>query len=243
MNTIETQHDDKMVIISLGGSLIFPEGGLDINFVKKFKKLVEKETKNGYRFVIITGGGRLARTYIDAANKITPINNEEKDWMGIHATRMNAHFIKTVFIDYAQPRINKNPRTKEDLWKHFENDEKVMVAAGWRPGWSTDYVATILAERFKAKRLINLSDIEYLFDKDPNEFSDAKKIKEINWSDFRKIVGDKWSPGLSAPFDPIAAKLAQKNNMEVAIIGGKDLSNVSKYLDEKDFVGSVIKGL
>ena len=236
------KHADKMVIVSLGGSLIFPEGGLAINFVKEFKKLIEEEIKNGYRFVIITGGGRLARTYIDAANKITPINDEEKDWMGIHATRMNAHFIKTIFINYAQPRINKNPRTKEDLWEHFKDGEKVMVAAGWRPGWSTDYVATILAERFKAKKLINLSNIEYLFDKDPNKFPDAKKIKEINWNDFREIVGDEWSPGLSAPFDPIAAKLAQKNNMEVAIIGGKDLSNVSKYLAEKEFVGSVIRG-
>jgi uridylate kinase len=235
------KQEDKIVIVSLGGSLIFPEGGLAINFIKDFKSLVEKEIENGYRFVIITGGGRLARTYIDAANKVTPINDEEKDWMGIHATRMNAHFIKTVFIDYAQPRINKNPRTKEDLWDHFANDEKVMVAAGWRPGWSTDYVATILAERFNAKKLINLSNIEYLFDKDPKEFPDAKKIKEISWQDFREIVGDEWSPGLNAPFDPIAAKLAQKNEMEVAIIGGGDLTNVSKYLAGEDFVGSVIR--
>jgi uridylate kinase len=235
------KQEDKIVIVSLGGSLIFPEGGLAINFVKDFKSLVEKEIENGYRFVIITGGGRLARTYIDAANKVTPINDEEKDWMGIHATRMNAHFIKTVFIDYAQPRINKNPRTKEDLWEHFANDEKVMVAAGWRPGWSTDYVATILAERFNAKKLINLSNIEYLFDKDPKEFPDAKKIKEISWQNFREIVGDEWSPGLNAPFDPIAAKLAQKNEMEVAIIGGGDLTNVSKYLAGEDFVGSVIR--
>jgi len=232
---------EKIIIISLGGSLIFPEGGLAISFIQNFKSLIEKEIKNGYRFVIITGGGRLSRTYVEAANKITPINEEEQDWLGIHATRMNAHFIKTIFIDYAQPRINKNPRTKADLWEHFAHGEKVMVAAGWRPGWSTDYVATILAERFGAKKLINLSNIEYLFDKDPNKFSDAQKIETINWPDFRKIVGDKWSPGLNAPFDPIAAKLAQKNKMEVAIIGGQDLENVSKYLAGQYFKGSVIK--
>ncbi len=183
----------------------------------------------------------MSRTYVEAANEITPINEEEQDWLGIHATRMNAHFIKTIFIDYAQPRINKNPRTKADLWEHFAHGEKVMVAAGWRPGWSTDYVATILAERFEAKKLINLSNIEYLFDKDPNKFSDAQKIENINWHDFRKIVGNEWSPGLNAPFDPIAAILAQKNKIEVSIIGGQDLENVSQYLAGKDFDGSIIK--
>ncbi len=232
---------EKPVIISLGGSLIYPEGGLNIEFVKEFKKLIEKEIVNGHRFVIITGGGRLSRTYVKAANKITPINEEEQDWLGIHATRMNAHFIKTVFIDYAQPRINKNPRTKEDLREHFAQGEKVMVAAGWRPGWSTDYVATILAERFNSKKLINLSNIEYLFDKDPNKFDNAREIKEINWTDFRKIVGNKWNPGLNAPFDPIAAKLAQENKMEVAIIGGNNLKSISKYLMGEEFVGSIIK--
>jgi len=239
--TTDDKNNSNIVIISLGGSLIFPEEGLNIAFVKRFKKTIEKEIANGYRFVIITGGGRLSRTYVEAANRITPINDEEKDWLGVHATRMNAHFIKTVFIEYAQPRINKNPRTKEDLWQHFANGEKVMIAAGWRPGWSTDYVATILAERFNAKKLINLSNIEYIYTKDPNKFDDAEKIKTISWTDFRKIVGDKWSPGLNAPFDPIASKLAQENNLEVAIIGGDDLNNVSKYLSGEDFVGSVIK--
>ncbi len=230
------------IIISLGGSLIVPDRGvINVEFLKKFKALIEKEIAKGQRFVIITGGGRLSRTYVNALNKITTVDEEEQDWLGIHATRMNAHLVKTIFKKYAQPRINKNPRTKKDLWEHFEHGESVMVAAGWRPGWSTDYVATILAERFNSQKLINLSNITYVYNKDPNKFSNAKKVEKINWSGFRKIVGDEWSPGLNAPFDPIAAKLAQKNKMEVAIIGGKDLSNVSKYLAREKFTGSIIK--
>ena len=229
------------IIISLGGSLLVPDRGvINVSFIKKFKALIESRIAKGERFVIITGGGRLSRTYVDALNKITTVDEEEQDWLGIHATRMNAHLIKTVFKKYAQPRINKNPRTKADLWEHFEDGESVMVAAGWRPGWSTDYVGTILAERFESKKLINLSNIAYVYNKDPNKFDDAKKIKTINWSDFRKIVGDKWSPGLNAPFDPIAAKLAEKNEMQVAIIGGKDLNNMKSHLDGKEFVGTLV---
>ncbi len=231
---------DKLIIVSLGGSLIVPNE-IDTDFVKKFKKVIEKQIVVGFRFVIVTGGGKTARKYIQAGEKIYNIDNEEKDWLGVHATRMNAHFIKTIFKKYAHPRINKNPRTKEDLWKHFANDEKIMVAGGWRPGWSTDYVATILAERFNADKLINLSNITYLYDKDPNKFDDAQKIEKISWSDFRKMVGNKWDPGMSAPFDPIASKLAQKNNLEVAIIGGDNLNNFEKYLEGKKFEGSVIK--
>ncbi|MFZ2153911.1 MAG: UMP kinase [Candidatus Moraniibacteriota bacterium] len=231
--------NEEIVVISMGGSLIFPEQ-INSDFIIKFKRAIEEEITKGYRFVIITGGGKIARTYIQAAKEVGDIDDEEKDWLGVHATRMNAHFIKTVFKKYAHPRINKNPRTKEDLMSHFSQGEKVMVAAGWRPGWSTDYVATILAERFGAKKLINLSNITYLCDKDPNKFADAQRIEKINWEEFRKMVGDKWDPGMSAPFDPIASKLAQENNLEVAIIGGADLENMKNYIEGRAFEGSVI---
>jgi len=230
---------EQVIIVSLGGSLIVPEE-INSDFVIKFKQVIEEQIEKGYRFVIITGGGKTARKYIQAAEAVGGIDDEEKDWLGVHATRMNAHFIKTVFKKYAHPRINKNPRTKEDIMEHFAAGEKVMVAAGWRPGWSTDYVATILAERFGAKKLINLSNITYLCDKDPNKFSDAQKIEKISWVEFRKMVGDKWDPGMSAPFDPIASQLAQKNELEVAIIGGQNLDNLKNYIEDKDFEGSII---
>ena len=230
---------EEFIILSLGGSLIVP-GEIDTDFVSRFKKVILEKIDKGYKFIIVTGGGKIARKYIQAAEAVDETDDEEKDWLGVHATRMNAHFIKAIFKKYAHPRINKNPRTREDLLEHFAKGEKIMVAAGWRPGWSTDYVATILAERFAAKKLINLSNIDYLCDKDPNEFDDAQKIKKITWSDFRKMVGDKWTPGMNVPFDPIASQLAEKNNLEVAIIGGKNLDNLKKYLEGEEFEGSVI---
>jgi len=237
---VEKNKKENIIVISLGGSLIMPKE-IDSKFITNFKQTIEELIEENYRFVIVTGGGRVARTYIQASEEVGNIDAEEKDWLGIHATRMNAHFIKTVFKEYAHSRINKNPRTKEDLKKEFKDDEKIMVAAGWRPGWSTDFVATILAKRFGAKQLINLSNITYLYDKDPNKFSDAQKIKKISWTDFRKIVGDKWDPGMNTPFDPIASKLAQDNNLEVAIIGGSNLENMKKYIKGEKFEGSVIR--
>lgn len=116
-----------------------------------------------------------------------------------------------------------------------------MIAAGWRPGFSTDYDAVVLGKYFEAKQIVNLSNIDYVCDKDPRKFPDAKVIKDISWKEFRKIVGDKWDPGLSAPFDPIASKLADEAGIEVAILNGRKLKNLENYFDDKKFKGTVIR--
>lgn len=230
---------ENLFVISLGGSLIVPDA-IDWHFLKKFKEIIAEQIKKGNKFVMVTGGGNTARRYQDAANKVSQLTNDDQDWLGIHATRLNAHLIKTIFREYAHPRINKNPCTKEDLGQHFAQGERVMVAAGWRPGWSTDYVATILAERLEAKKILNLSNIEYVYDKDPKKFKEARKIKEIKWKDFRKIVGDEWDPGLNMPFDPIASKNAQEKKMQVFIMNGKNLHNLNDFFSGRGFIGTKI---
>lgn len=231
---------NKIIVISLGGSLIVPEE-IDWKFLKKFRKLVISEIRKGKRFVIVTGGGYAARHYQRAAGKITKLTRDDQDWLGIHATRMNAHLIKTIFRDFAHPRINKNPRTKEDISRHFAAGEGIMVAAGWRPGWSTDYVSTILAKRLRAKTIINLSNIKHVCDKDPKKYKNARPIKKISWKDFRRVVGNKWDPGLNAPFDPVASKMAEEEKMEVYIVNGRDLKNLKNVLSGDKFQGTVIK--
>lgn len=227
----------KTVIISLGGSLIVP-GEIDWKFVKNFKKVIEKCLKKNYQFIIITGGGKTARKYIEAANRIDGANAEDKDWIGIHATRMNAHFIRTIFRKYAHPVINKNPYDIEDFSK---SRAAILVAAGWKPGFSTDYDAAVLAKHLDVKKIINLSNIDYVCNKDPKKFKDAKKLPEISWEDFRKLVGDKWDPGMNVPFDPMASALASTEKMEVAVINGRDLKNFENYLDGKKFKGTIIR--
>lgn len=229
----------KTIVISLGGSLIVPDE-IDSQFVKNFKKLITDYIKNGYKFILITGGGKTARKYIDASVEVgnSSVTDDDKDWLGIHATRMNAHFLRTVFRKYAHSRINTNPHDLEDFYNFKES---VLVAAGWRPGFSTDYDAVVLAKYMDIKKIINLSNIDYVYTKDPKKFPDAKKIEKTNWKEFRKIVGNKWTPGLNAPFDPIASKIAQEEGIEVAIMNGRDIINLKNYIEGKKFKGTVIK--
>lgn len=225
-----------MFVISLGGSLIVP-GEIDWEFIKGFKELIEKEIEKGNKFIIVTGGGKTARKYIEAGVKIDEMDDDDKDWLGIHATRMNAHFIRTIFRKHAHPRINKDPF--EEL--PFEgSDRPILVAGGYAPGNSTDYIAVVLAKKRGVNKIVNLSNIDYVCDSDPRENPNAKKIEKISWTDFREMVGDKWDPGANIPFDPIASKLANEESMEVAIMNGKNLTNLKKYLDGEKFEGTII---
>lgn len=224
----------EIIIISVGGSLIVPEK-IDTKFLKKFRELVLKLIKNNKKIIIIAGGGKTARNYMFAAGEIVNTKNDDKDWLGIHATRLNAHLLRTVFFKEAHANVIKNPNSKINF------KENILIAAGWKPGCSTDYDAVLLAKNIGAKKIINLSNIDFVYSKDPKKFKDAKKIKEISWKEFIKLLPKKWSPGLSSPFDPLAAKEAQKLKMEVVIMNGKKLENLEKYLENNNFNGTVIK--
>lgn len=226
----------ETIVMSVGGSLIVP-GGIDTTFLKDLKQFIETETTiAGRRFIIIAGGGRTARNYQEAAASVSELNAEDLDWMGIHATRLNGHLLRTVFRDLAHRVMITNPDEILDVPKN----EKVVIASGYRPGSSTDLRAVQIAEKTGATKVINLSNIDYVYTADPRTNPDAEKIETISWSDFRAMIPNDWDPGLSSPFDPIAAKVAQRDGIEVAIINGNKLGEVMKYLDGKKFIGTKI---
>ncbi len=224
------------IVLSVGGSLIVPNGGPNITFLKSFKKFIDKEVANGKRFVIVTGGGKTARHYIDAASAVSAIDAEDLDWIGIHATRLNGHLLRTLFREYAHPVVVKNPPRCPKKWSG-----KVLIAAGWKPGWSTDYVASRLAKRLGAEIVVNLSDISHVYEEDPRKNPEAKPLNEMTWKTYRTMVGDTWHPGKSAPFDPVASRFSHRHKINVVIASGADLANLGKIINEKPFSGTIIR--
>jgi uridylate kinase len=220
-------------IISLGGSLIVP-GEIDIRFLREFKKIIEREVAKGKKFLIITGGGRTARRYAEAARNLRMLSRNDLDWLGVHSTRLNAHLLRTVFRKHAHARIITNPRKTERAV------EPIIIAAGWRPGSSTDHQAVLLAKKYGIKNILNLTNIDYVYDKDPNKYKNAKAYKQISWHDFRKIVGNKWDPGSNTPFDPVASRVAAKLKLTVVILNGGRTNDLNNYLSGKSFKGTVI---
>ncbi|HLD56960.1 MAG TPA: UMP kinase [archaeon] len=220
------------VIISLGGSIVVPEK-INIEFLMKFKYMILKHLPTK-RFFIIIGGGRTAREYQNAALVVSSVDDEDRDWLGIHATRLNAHLLRTIFKKHAYKRVLKNPTEKPE----FEED--ILIAAGWKPGFSTDYDAVLIARNYNAKTIINITNAGFVYDKDPRKFPEAKPLTKISWKSFRKLVGNKWSPSLNMPFDPVASRMAEKLKLKV-IITGPDLKNLENILQGRNFTGTIIQ--
>ncbi len=222
----------KTIVLSLGGSLIAPDD-IDIIFLKNFKNTIGRFVKKGFKFVIICGGGKIARNLQQGASKLPNITNDDMDWLGIFATRSNAMLVRGIFGSGAEEKIITNPNGISSFKKN------IFVAAGWKPGWSTDYDAVLLAKNLNANEVVNMSNVDYVYDKDPNKYKDAKKVEKISWNEFLKLTGGKWKAGLNVPFDPIAAKEAKKSGIRAIIIGG-NLKNFESFLDRKKFKGTVI---
>lgn len=223
------------IVISLGGSLVAPDL-VDIAFVKKFHRLIVSEVRKGKRFIIIVGGGKTSRRYQQAARGIVPLTAEDIDWIGIHASRLNAHLLRTVFRKQAYRKLITS---KRDINPKIR--KPIIIGAGFRPGSSTDLRAVELARAFGSSVVLNLSNIAWVYDKDPKKFPNARRIKQMTWKEFRKLVGNKWDPGANTPFDPVASKSAQRWKIRVVIAQGKDFNNVKKFLQGKRGRGTVIE--
>jgi uridylate kinase len=221
------------IVLALGGSIVHPDR-IDVDFLKAFKPFAMDVVKSGRKLVIVIGGGKLARVFQDAAHGITQIDDEDKDWLGIHSTRLNAHLLRTIFKDIADPVV-VDERYKIEV-PHYP----ITIASGWRPGWSTDYIAVQLAIDYDADAAIIAGKPAFVYDKDPQTNADAKPIKEISWADYRKLIPEKWTPGMGAPVDPVASALGEKSKMKAIIINGKDLENFKELIDGNDFTGTII---
>lgn len=223
-------------VLSLGGSIVAPDVP-DAAFVKAFALTARRwlDADAARRLIVVVGGGGPARAwqkaYRDAAD--AP-DADAQDWIGIMATRLNAQLVRSLFLDLCPHEVVTDPTSVAVF------GGRVLVAAGWKPGFSTDFDAVVLAERFQADVVVNLSNIAKVYTADPRTDPNAKAIDDISWKDFRAMVGDEWTPGKNVPFDPVASRRAEQLGLRVVCAAGKDLANLEAILDGKPFIGTTI---
>jgi uridylate kinase len=225
-----------ITVISLGGSIVAPDT-VDEVFLKNFVSLIREflAAEAERRFIFVIGGGAPARAYQNAYRNISRIaEDREADWIGIMATRLNAQLVRALMSEWCSQDVITNPTQAPAM------TGRVMVAAGWKPGFSTDNDAVLLAERLGAGLVINLSNIKQVYTEDPQKNPDAKPIDRISWPDFRSLVGDEWKPGKNVPFDPVASRRAAELGLKVICAAGRDLENLGKILRGEPFLGTTI---
>lgn len=230
MNNLHT------AVISLGGSIIAPDK-VDTVFLKELNKNLRAYLKKdrSRKLILVCGGGSPARVYQQALRDIVDdAPSAEQDWLGIRATHLNAQLVKAMFSDLCTDNIITDPTG------HINFKGQVLVAAGWKPGFSTDNDAVILAERFQGRTIINLSNIAKVYTDDPKTNPEAKPLDSISWEEFKALVGSTWIPGKNTPFDPVASKRAAKLGMQVICSDGRNIENTMAILNKGEFVGTVI---
>jgi uridylate kinase len=244
-------------VISLGGSIIAP-AAVDVPFLRKLRQtLVEYLEADGQRrLILVCGGGAPARDYQrayreilageegaaapaaagpgDGGSPVDPADPEAQDWIGIAATRLNAELVRQLLPRYCVERVIVDPVEVSVF------PGRVLVAAGWKPGFSTDYDAVLLAEKFQADSLLNLSNIAKVYDADPTTHPDARPLERMSWAELKALVGDRWTPGQNVPFDPVATAYAARIGLRVVVAAGRDTANLLAILNGEQFVGTVI---
>ncbi len=223
-----------MVVISLGGSIVVPSD-VDVIFLTSFRQVIaDHHAATGERFVLVIGGGAPARRYQLAYREAGGALHESQDWIGIMATRLNAELVRHVMAPLCTDPVVYDPTGDISF------DGTVLVAAGWKPGFSTDFDAVVLAERFGAPGVINLSNIEKVYTDDPKTNPDARPLDTVTWGEFRTIVVDTWTPGGNLPFDPVATRRAAELGLFVVAAAGKNLENTQAILEGRSFTGTRI---
>jgi len=226
----------EVIVISLGGSLIIPDG-ININFLEKFKKTLIKN-KRKYKFVVVCGGGKTARNYI---NGLPYLKSGKREFfqglLGIASTRLNARFMTYIFGKQASRGIPHDMKEVKDLLR--KNPVVFCGALRYAKNETSDGTAAKLAHFFNSE-FINLTNVQGLYDKNPKKNKNAKFIPEISHKDFYKMVKKiEFKPGQHFVLDQNAAKIIKKYNITTFILGD-DLKNLNAVLNNKHYIGTCI---
>lgn len=226
----------KIVVLSLGGSLIVPNE-IDFKFLQEFKEAITKYTGR-YKFVIVCGGGSIARKYISALRE-KGLSEKIQSMAGIAVTRLNARFMTYFFGRDANQGIPHDMRQVAGLLK--KHDVVFCGALRYAPRETSDGTAAKLANFFRAD-FINLTAVPGLYTKNPLKHKDAKFIPEISWQEFYKRANAiKYKPGQHFILDQHAARIIMNNKVKTCIIG-KSVDNFKRLLNHESFKGTIIYG-
>ena len=220
-----------VIVFSLGGSLIVPDK-VDHEYLKKFKEFIQKLTKK-YKIIIVTGGGKTAREYMKE------ISDEKiKSIIGIAITKLNAKLIAGLFNIKSEI-----PDTLRDVKKNIDENNLVVTGAlGFQENMTSDGNAAEIAEYLKAKIFVNLTNVNGLYERDPKKYRDSKLISYVDYRSFLEIVKKiKYEAGQHFVLDQASAEIISRSKTETAILNGKNLKNLERFFDKKEFIVTIIR--
>ncbi len=225
------------VVIKIGGALIQDEkGNIRVERLAEYAKVVLKLRKENTDVAcIIIGGGKTARKYIESARKLGAAEGLS-DEIGIRAAQLNAQIMIGALDEEAYPTI---PETLQEVAEAAATG-KIVLVGGLQPGQSTNAVAALVAERIKADMLINATDVDGVYTKDPKKDPSAEKLDEVTVNELQEIIDEKgFFAGKYKLFDPIALKILERSKIPTRIVNGEDPKSILRIIAGEN-VGTLI---
>lgn len=227
-------------VLMLGGS-VFAREAPDVDYLGRFARLVQERVACGERILIVAGGGRPAREWIQAARAAGQEDEAVLDAIGIQATRLNAQLLQATLHVHLGPQtatsIPADVATTAGLLEHH----RVAVMGGTVPGHSTDFVAASLATAADADHLYVLTNVEGVYSADPATDDSAHLLPELPTSRLVALAGsDGWSAGRSGIVDPSCARHVHEHRLALTVMNGRDLDGLTADLQGRRNVGSVV---
>jgi uridylate kinase len=209
-------------VLKLSGSIFFSEGFREI--VESITGVLDRMKK--LRLVVICGGGSTARRYIEAGSRLG-VDKASLDEIGIQISRLNARIFSLALGDLAFEQIPTSiPEVAELVTLSSIRGKRVVSMGGLHPGQSTNAVAALVAEKVRATKFFNLTDVEGVYDKDPRKFRDAKLLRTVTVEQLEGILrNEAMLPGGYDLMDPVALRLIRRSRINTIILkcGGKEL--------------------
>lgn len=211
----------KRVVIKLSGRVF----GMDnVKILKDYASFLVKISKI-CQPVIVAGGGKIARHYITHARS-SGADESTLDELGIEISRLNA---KLLIYALKQKAYSHPPTTLQEV-RHAVDSGLIVVTGGLHPGQSTNGTAALIAEKIKATEFLNATDVDGVYDKDPNKYKNAKKFKKMELKDLRKmLVHEDSVAGGYDLMDIVALKIIERSKIKTRILKS-DLKTLEKVI-------------
>ena len=211
----------KIIVIKLSGKVFGIEQTKDLKDYARFFVKISKICQP----ILIAGGGKIARHYISNARS-SGADESTLDELGIEISRLNAKLLIYALKDKVYP----HPPTTLSEIKNAVESGLIIVAGGLHPGQSTNGTAALIAEKVKASEFLNATDVDGIYDSDPNKNKKAKKFKRIDLKDLRNLLvhEDSMAGGYDL-MDIVALKVIERSKIKTKIIKA-DIKIIEKAL-------------
>jgi len=220
----------KRIVIKLSGRIF----GMDnAKMLKDYASFLVRISKT-CQPIIIAGGGNIARHYIAHARS-SGADESTLDELGIEISRLNA---KLLIYALKNKAYSHPPTTLQEV-RHAVDDGLIVVAGGLHPGQSTNGTAALIAEKINAEQFLNATDVDGVYDMDPNKFKNAKKFKRIELKNLRNmLVHEDSVAGGYDLMDIVALKIIERSKIKTRILKA-DIKTLEKAIKGMD-VGTEI---